>query len=176
MSKFNIKVLGVSHYPSYSKMSDEEKHAWETDMAVSAMSFNVPQLRVLRVHNVREFVSSVRGIARRGSIGRLIFEGHGTPEGAEVGDDVIARETLPLFKHLLVLLAGYFTPAGYVHFENCFVGQNKFLLTQLAKLIGVPVYAGTDLENPIWHFNRGGYKVAFPDGRCQDCRRPQYAM
>ena len=95
---------------------------------------------------------------------RLNISDHGNSTSLQVGRDRINITTLASFKPHLCRLRGHFSPGGFVHLQHCRVGQNATLLTALAGVFGVSVYAGTGLQNAVYRFNTGQYVRADPNG------------
>ena len=80
-----------------------------------------------------------------------------------------------LYSPLLFVLNPRFAPDGFVHLQHCNIGQNRDLLSKLAKIWQVPVYAGTGTQNPVYRFNTGSYVRANPDGSFEShVGRPVY--
>ena len=59
---------------------------------------------------------------------------------------------------------GKFDQSGFVHLQNCEIGNNEKLLAAFARIINVPVYAGTGSHNSVLRLNTGDYVRANPDG------------
>lgn len=118
--------------------------------------------------SVKTMVKNVINAAGKSSIRRLNILDHGNKNGIQIGDDRITTKTLGEYAVSLKILAKYFDPGGFVHLQHCDIGSNKPLLVDIAKMLGVPVYAGTGKHNPVYRFNLGDYVKCYPDGRCED--------
>lgn len=105
---------------------------------------------------------------------RLNIMDHGNSSGFEVGGDWYqSPEDVQRNLPLLSRLRGHFAPGGIVHLQNCRVGQNRQLICAFAAALGVRVYAGTGLQNPILGFNLGDYVSCDPTGHFNpDAGRP----
>jgi hypothetical protein len=97
---------------------------------------------------------------------RLNILDHGNANGIEIGTDWIDLTTLARFDPVLRRLRGKFSQRGFVHLQHCDVGSNHGLLARLSATFGVPIYAGTGLQNPIYRFNLGRYDRCDPSGTC----------
>jgi hypothetical protein len=95
---------------------------------------------------------------------RLNILDHGSSRSLQIGADRIDTSTLSRFEPQLVRLQGRFSSGGFVHLHHCRVGQNRTLLVRLARIFGVPVYAGTGLQHAVLPVNTGDYVRARPDG------------
>lgn len=116
------------------------------------------------MRDVRNMVEEVLKKAGTDTISRLNVLDHGTETGFELGRDWIDTSTLPYFKKELGRLREHLASGGFVHLQHCGIGQNVDLLIDLSKILGVPIYAGTDDQNPVYRFNWGTYVRAMPDG------------
>ncbi len=105
-------------------------------------------------------------------LSRLNILDHGNRSGIEIGSDWINTTTFPTYAPILRKLYGHFTPMGFVHLQHCQIGQNQALLLSLAKAFGVPVFAGTGSQNPVYRFNFGDYVRADPNGTFNKAGRP----
>ena len=134
------------------------------------------RLNELYMSDVRSMVAAVkqRCASIAGStIRRLDVLDHGNPNGVEIGSDWITLSTIGPFDGLFRQLAPLFAPTGFVHLQHCQAGQNHALLGHFSMLFGVPVYAGTGGQNPVYRFNRGKYERCIPSGDCEsDVARP----
>lgn len=118
------------------------------------------------VHNV---------LARLGGeqLSRLNICDHGSDEGIEIGSDWITSSSLGPFASTLAQLAGRFSRNGFVHLQHCHAGRNRQLLIDLARIVGLPVYAGTGIEQGIFRMNLGSYVHCTPNAHCErKFRRP----
>lgn len=97
-----------------------------------------------------------------GSMSRLNILDHGNSSGVEIGTDWITPGTFGTFRPQLRRLAGRFDDEGFVHLQQCEVGQNIGLLQQFADVFGVPVVAGRGLHNPVYRANLGYYVRVHP--------------
>lgn len=101
-----------------------------------------------------------------------VVVGTATSIGIKIGSDVINEYNVLNFKSLW-LLKGHFTDNGFVHLQQCDVGQNQELLKKMAANWAVPVYAGTGAHNPLLRINYGDYVRCEPNGVYQaDVARP----
>jgi hypothetical protein len=130
---------------------------------------------------VDNVLSSLRGASRVcapglpkyvNKLARLNILDHGNPSGVEIGSDWINTSTFPRFASTLSRLYGHFSPVGFVHLQHCQVGQNQALLVAFAKTFGVPVFAGTGSQNPVYRINFGDYVRADPSGAYTKASRP----
>jgi hypothetical protein len=118
--------------------------------------------------NVATMVTNVLDkVGENGLIERLNVLDHGNNDGIWIGKDYITVKSLSEFEATLAKLRPKFSGEGFVHFQQCDIGQNLNLLRALAKIFGVPVYAGTGSHNPIYRFNTGDYVVCMPGGTCK---------
>jgi hypothetical protein len=133
------------------------------------------------IRNVKDMVLEVKCGSRKGQIDRLIVMSHGVSQGDTIliGSDSLSSGTISQYAKHLGELAPYFSKGGYAHFQSCFVGMHsgkRSVLLELAKLFRVPVFGGTGEENPVLHFNMGGYVVGLPCGRLMPAPRPQFGL
>lgn len=106
-------------------------------------------------------------------ISRLNILDHGNENGLQLGNDWITMQNIDQYAATLGQLRGHFGPGGSVHLQHCRVGQNHPLMRRLAEIWGVPVYAGTGLQNPVYRVNTGDYERCDPGGTCEsDVPRP----
>jgi hypothetical protein len=122
--------------------------------------------------DVPSMVANVLTKAGGKKISRLNVLDHGNAKGLRIGKDWVSERTLGRYAAALKRLRGHFTGKGFVHFQACQVGQDHVLLGRLAKLLGVPVVAGTGYQNPIYRFNTGDYVKCNPNGACYVTARP----
>lgn len=128
---------------------------------VGSMVNNI--LRALRVYTYsRVCTPNDRIVYNRMS--RLNILDHGNASSLQIGSDWIDTTSLSAFRVTLAILSGNFAPNGFVHLQHCNIGQDRVLMLELARTFGVPVYAGTGKQNPIYRFNTGDYVRADPDG------------
>jgi hypothetical protein len=90
-------------------------------------------------------------------ISRLNIIDHGNPDGIYIGDDYISMQNIEEFAPNLGRLRGHFEKNGFVHLQQCDVGQNLPLLQRMANIWQARVYAGTGAHNPVYRFNTGDY-------------------
>jgi hypothetical protein len=105
-------------------------------------------------------------------IRRLNIIDHGNSTSLQIGKDWLSTATLTKFEPQLSKLNGAFNASGYVHLQHCDTGLNRELMTRLAKIFGVSVYAGTGAHNPLFRFNFGDYVRADPNGSFDHANRP----
>lgn len=123
--------------------------------------------------SVATMVKNVKKEIRNKKISRLNILDHGNSKGFQIGGDWVSVKTLPLYAPELEKLKPLFEEKGFVHFQHCYIGQNRTLMLSLAKLFGVSVYAGTGKHNPVYRFNFGDYVRADPDGTFEtEVKRP----
>jgi hypothetical protein len=124
--------------------------------------------------DVMSMVRNVIGFLRGRSISRLNVMDHGNEDGVEIGNDWLAsRADVAAMAGTIGGLRGHFASGSFVHMQNCRSGQNKDLICALSAAFGVPVYAGTGLQNPLLGFNLGDYVRCAPGGAFNpDAGRP----
>lgn len=83
----------------------------------------------------------------------------------QIGSDVIDETNIDAFAKVLSLLKGNFDQGGFIHLQNCEIGQNEKLLAAFARIVNVPVYGGTGKHNSVARFNTGQYVRALPNGK-----------
>lgn len=122
--------------------------------------------RIGEIHmkSVKSMVKNVKEKAANQKISRLNILDHGSEEFISIGNDLITVQSLSKFSAKLGELKPLFESGGTVHLQQCKIGQNRPLLLNLAKIFGVPVYAGTGAQNSLARFNLGDYVLAKPDG------------
>lgn len=107
------------------------------------------------------------------NMSRLNILDHGNENWIQIGDDWINHENISQYSAELSRLSSRFTNNGFVHLQNCKAGQNTALMAELASILGVSIYAGTGLHNPIYRVNLGDYVRVDPDGTIhEDVGRP----
>ena len=123
----------------------------------------------LSVTGVRNMVNQVVRAASHRKITKLSVIDHGKPSAKyiRIGKDKITTSNIEEYRGALQKLAEKFDKKGVVHIQNCYAGRNSSLLKLIAKMLLVPVYAGTDLQAPWCGFQFGEYVVAYPDGKFQ---------
>jgi hypothetical protein len=94
---------------------------------------------------------------------RLNINDHGNNSGLEIGDDYITSANVSAYVPTLTRLRPHFESNGIAHFQNCDAGQNQSLICAIAAAFGVPVYAGTGLQEGTF-FNFGDYVRCDPNG------------
>lgn len=160
-----ITVIDDSDYVGFGAAMFREGEIYMTDVA--SMVANV--LAALRKH----YRSCAPGRVEYTTMSRLNILDHGNKDGLQIGNDWISAVSLPKFEPALKKLRGRFDQGGFVHLQHCEVGQNRALLTSLARIFGVSVYAGTGAHNPVYRFNFGDYVRADPNGTfTRDVGRP----
>jgi hypothetical protein len=91
---------------------------------------------------------------------------HGSAQHISIGDDDAIHAFTPK-QHMptLVRLKTHFTSQGAVVLQVCEVGQAQNVLIEMAKTLGVPVFANTgDVSPNLPGFGDGINVVARPDG------------
>lgn len=152
----SVSVLSRNDEHSFA----EDPHGAYTDLLVS-----FTDLSSLRVHSVGEMMAKVRGVVARRKLRSLHILGHGMPNFIEIGSDTIFEHEAGKWVPVLAPLRPLFETGAFVHLHHCYAGLSKPILTGLAKGFGVPVYGGTDQENPILGYNRGVFACGTPDGK-----------
>jgi Domain of unknown function (DUF4347) len=97
-------------------------------------------------------------------IGRLNILDHSSEYGMEFGEDGVTESNIDNYRTQLKRLRGKFTKNGFVHLKGCDVGQNHALIVELAKILGVSVYAGTGTQNNVFRTQLGDYVRGDPNG------------
>jgi hypothetical protein len=160
-----ITVVDDSDYVGYAASMVREGEIYMTD--VTSMVANV--LAALRKH----YRNCAPGRAEYNTMSRLNILDHGNKNVIEIGTDRIEASNVSSFEPALKKLRGRFDKGGFVHLQHCEIGQNRALLTALARIFGVSVYAGASYQNPVYRFNFGDYVRADPNGTfTQDVGRP----
>ena len=160
-----ITVIDDSDHVGYAASMVREGEIYMTN--VESMVANV--LAALRKH----YRNCAPGRVEYNSMARLNILDHGNKDGIQVGSDWISPSNVTSYEPALKKLRGRFDKGGFVHLQHCEVGQNRTLLTSLARIFGVSVYAGTSYQNPVYRFNFGDYVRADPNGTfTQDVGRP----
>ena len=134
------------------------------DRKINGWLASVFRFGEIYMRDVKSMVQNVLHAAKTQEIDRLNIIDHGDEDGMQIGDDYVSDLTLSSFKSALRRLTGNFSDDGFVHLQHCQVGQNRVLLLALARLWGVPVFAGTGYEQGVFEFNTGYYVRADPDG------------
>lgn len=116
------------------------------------------------VQNVIDRLEFFRRFNKNRKMSRLNILDHGNPKQMEIGSDCIDEKNIDSFSKILGLLKGKFDRNGFVHLQNCEIGNNEKLLAAFARIINVPVYAGTGSHNSVLRLNTGDYVRANPDG------------
>jgi hypothetical protein len=129
-------------------------------------SASLTHLGELSVSCVRDMANQVIRAAGHRKITKLNLIDHGTPGATyiRIGKDKITTGNIEKFRSPLERLSEKFDRNGIVHVQNCYAGRNVGLLKQFAKILLVPVYAGTDLQAPWCRYQFGEYVVAYPKG------------
>jgi hypothetical protein len=131
--------------------------------------------------DVESMVDNVLGSLEEGQrMSRLNILDHGNENSIQIGNERIFLSNVSQFESELSRLNGHFTANGFVHLQHCRAGQNTDLMAALAAIFGVPVYAGTELQNPVYRANYnlwpprlGEYVRVDPDGTIHpDVGRP----
>ncbi|HAO32853.1 MAG TPA: hypothetical protein PLU26_03350 [Candidatus Competibacter sp.] len=125
------------------------------------------------VQNVIDRLEFFRNFNKNRKMSRLNILDHGNAKQMEIGSDCIDEKNIGSFSKILSLLKGKFDPSGFVHLQNCEIGNNEKLLAAFARIVSVPVYAGTGYQNSVLRVNTGDYVRANPDGTInKNARRP----
>lgn len=99
-----------------------------------------------------------------GLVTRLNIIGHGSDKGFNLGGDFITVDKLARFATDLKKLTTVLDSEGFVHLQGCNVGDNTDLVSRLAKLLGVTVYAGRGYHQGMLNFNTSDYLRCEPSG------------
>lgn len=115
--------------------------------------------------DIASMVRNVIAHLARRRISRLNIIDHGNEQVMEIGSDSLSTAA-DVAAHAATLgrLRPHFASNGFVHMQNCRAGQNRAVVCALATTFGVPVYAGTGLQNPLLGFNFGDYVRCHPNG------------
>lgn len=97
---------------------------------------------------------------------RLNIIGHGSASGFNLGGDFINIEKLAKYATEIKKLSSVLDSEGFVHLQGCNIGENEDLVRQLAKLLGVTVYAGKGYHQGMFNFNTSSYIKCEPSGSC----------
>jgi hypothetical protein len=184
---YTVKLIAAPD-SSFDPSDSDGMHEWMTDRAVAvaqtcASAFDLMDGAPVisrQIRNIKDMVFQIRCATGKGQMERLIVMSHGISQGDTIliGSESLSSGNISQYNRLLSEVAPYFSKNGYAHFESCDVGSNcgKSVLVALAKMFGVPVYGGVGLENPIMHYNGGGYVVGYPNGKLMPTERPQWGM
>jgi hypothetical protein len=168
------------------------RRKYGVDIAVvddsDTLGFAASALRTGEVYmsDLKSMVQNV--LKKKGSykIRRLDVIDHGSPNWFQIGKDRIGlhrqltEETIKKYKVYdvsqvapdLLKLQPAFEHWGFVHLQHCHVGQNKDLMVEVAKLLNVSIYAGTDYHRPAIRRQDGDYMRADPNGAYYKVGRP----
>ncbi|MBL8250794.1 MAG: DUF4347 domain-containing protein [Candidatus Competibacter sp.] len=116
------------------------------------------------VQNVIDRLQFFRKFKKNRKMSRLNILDHGNENNMEIGSDTIDEKNIDRFSKVLSLLKGNFDQGGFIHLQNCHIGNNEKLLAAFARIVNVPVYAGKGYQNSILRVNTGDYVRANPDG------------
>jgi hypothetical protein len=137
---------------------------------LSSFMTGLVRIGEIEVSSVIDMVNKIVAKLQNGNqrIALLEIYAHGSPKYISLGDTDVIHDFTPR-QHMptLMRLRRHFTSEGAVVLYVCQVGQARNLLLEIAKTIGVPVFASTGdiLPNmPLPFFNHGNYVVARPDG------------
>ncbi len=160
--------MGV-HYASGIELSVFGTRAWQTGDAA-------PVFGVIRMTGVAQMVGEVLaciGDSRR--IAALGVVDQSCDDGFAMGEDQVTMASLAYHAGALARLRPHFAHGAIVHMKHPELGRNARLVSGLAMLLGVPVYAGLGGDGPgQGHDLGGGYICADPHGRVlQTAGRPE---
>ncbi|NNG04191.1 MAG: hypothetical protein HKM95_08825 [Inquilinus sp.] len=94
--------------------------------------------------------------AKEAKLGGLYILDHGSPNGFRIGSDLVNMGKLPEHAVELAKLRPWFHHEhGFAWLQHCTIGQNKLLMIELAKLLGVRVYAARGVYNPLFDRSLG---------------------
>ena len=116
------------------------------------------------VHNVIDRLQLFRKLNAKRNMSRLNILDHGNGKAMQIGGDTVDDTNIDSFAKILSLLKGNFDRDGFVHLQHCEIGQNEKLLAAFARIVNVPVYAGTGYHNGVMRANTGQYVRAHPSG------------
>jgi hypothetical protein len=115
--------------------------------------------------DIASMVTNVLKYLAGRKMGRLNILDHGYEQGVQIGTEwLTSAADVKMHAPDLSRLRGQFSSGGLVHLQNCHAGANKDVMCALADAIGVPVYGGTGLHNPVLNFNLGDYVSCRPGG------------
>jgi hypothetical protein len=122
----------------------------------------------IEVTSVKDMVNKIVAKLSKDNAKMAMLEifAHGSPNFISIGDDDDIHAFVPK-RHMptLVRLKPHFTSQGAVVLQVCEVGQARNLLIEMAKTLGVPVFANTgDVTPNLPGFGDGVNVVARPDG------------
>jgi hypothetical protein len=123
----------------------------------------------LEAYSVNDLVNTVKAEVRgSGKVTRLEICAHGSDRSISVGDEDVLHDWRPK-EHMPTLsrLKKSFTADGYVVLWVCQAGRLRNVLSELAKTLGVSVYANTGDVNPVAFYAFGQFVVAYPDGEIE---------
>jgi hypothetical protein len=115
--------------------------------------------------NIDTMVKAVLDEAGDRPIGRLNIVDHANESGMQIGEERVNERTIddPDYYRPLSKLKDKLTRGrGFVHVQGCDIGNNSALILKLAKVFGVPVFAGTGRYNPVYGIQYGRYVRADP--------------
>ena len=125
------------------------------------------------VQNVIDRLQFFRKFNKNRKMSRLNILDHGNENSMEIGGDTLDEKNIDRFSKVLSLLKGNFAQRGFVHLQNCDIGKNEKLLAAFARIVIVPVYAGTGYHHGVLRLNTGDYVRADPGGTIsRDVGRP----
>ena len=115
------------------------------------------RINEIHIDSVDDLVKQSKKLVKtkKANIDRLDIVDHGSTIGFEIGSDLVTSSSFGKHSSRLTKLRPDFTSNGFVHLHNCRVGKNRVLLLKLAACMGVPVYATTLYQNPIYRVNMG---------------------
>jgi Domain of unknown function (DUF4347) len=125
----------------------------------------------IEVSSVGDLVKQVRAELAGSKVTRLEICAHGSDTSISIGEQDLLHSYTPK-RHMPALspLAKCFTRDGYVVLWVCEAGKLRNVLAELAKTLGVSIYANTGTVNPVAVQANGQFVVARPNGRFEvDC-------
>jgi RHS repeat-associated protein len=144
--------------------------------AASALNFSGHEIFAYDTHDL---VGQVTTLAEGKKIRALRIVDHGDEDSINIGTDHLNISSLKgldenqaNFGALFGQLSGKFASEGFVHLQNCRIGQYPAFLLNLSEILGVPVYAGTGDE--VWGAYNTGEIIRCDPGasECVQAGRP----
>jgi hypothetical protein len=114
--------------------------------------------------DVQSMVRNVSNKAGKRQITELHILDHGNKHSLQFGNTSISSMNIASYTSELMKLRSKFAPTAFVRLYHCKIGNNRYILTELARIWGVTVYAGTGNTNAAFGFNFGNYNAGSPNG------------
>jgi hypothetical protein len=157
-SSMDIVVMGKA-------INDDGKSEWDTTTFLTGL-LTVGELDVA---SVSDMVNQTIGRVASSKLRKLTYFGHGTDTYFNVGKDVVHSYTPKAHMPAFAKLRPCFAENGFVALCVCSIGKADGLIVELARALGVPVYAFAGDYRPVLDKVSGlagfGTPVAgYPDG------------